>query len=141
MKKVIALTTACLALLLAGCQSAQPKLEDSQLSSVTGTISYRERIALPPHALVTVTLQDVSLADAPAKLIAKHRFETNGYQVPYEFELSYDKNKIDERHHYSVSARIEVDGQLRFISDTMNSVITDNDNTENISIHLVSVSR
>ncbi len=141
MKKVIAFAAACLAMLLTGCQSSQPLLQESQLSSVTGSISYRERIALPSHALVTVTIQDVSLADAPAKVIAKHRFETNGYQVPYEFELSYDKSKIDARHRYSVSVRIEVDGQLRFISDTMNSVITDSDNTDNIAIQLVSVGR
>lgn len=36
------------------------------MKTITGTVAYRERIALPPNAVVTVTLEDVSLADAPS---------------------------------------------------------------------------
>ncbi len=43
----------------------------SATSKVTGSITYRERIALPPSAVVAVKLVDVSLADAPAVLIAE----------------------------------------------------------------------
>src|SRR3990172_1248087 len=38
-------------------------------SAVTGTASYRERIALPPDAVFEATLEDVSRADAPAEVI------------------------------------------------------------------------
>src|SRR5262249_16943328 len=34
---------------------------------VTGTVSYRQRIALTPEAVITVTLVDQSRADAPAE--------------------------------------------------------------------------
>ncbi|NMU26748.1 lipo-like protein, partial [Vibrio parahaemolyticus] len=78
-------------------------------------VAYRERIALPPNAVVTIALEDVSLADAPAKVLAKQTFETEGKQVPLSFELSYDSNEIKPNHRYSVRARIEVDGKLRFI--------------------------
>jgi len=40
-------------------------------SMVTGTISYRERIALPADAVVLVQLRDVSLMDVTAKLISE----------------------------------------------------------------------
>lgn len=141
MKKVFAIVASCFTLLLVGCQSPSQALDESQLSSVTGTISYRERIALPADAVVTVTLQDVSLADAPAEVIAKHRFVSNGEQVPFEFNLAYDKNKIESRHRYSVSARIEVNGQLRFISDSVNSVITDSEQTHHVNVRLIGVGR
>ncbi|MEL7292085.1 MAG: YbaY family lipoprotein [Pseudomonadota bacterium] len=124
---------------LVGCQTSEQKQPQSKIDNITGTIAYRERIALPDDAVITVTLQDISLADAPAKVIAKHRFESNGAQVPFEFDLAYDMQKIDARHRYSLSARIEVDGQLRFITDTVYPVITDDAHTESVALRLVGV--
>lgn len=139
MRKVFALlTSAMLIFTLVGCQTPQEE-SSAKVDKVTGTLAYRERIALPKDALVTVTLQDVSLADAPAKTIAKHRFETNGYQVPYEFDLAFHTNKIKPNHRYSVSASIEVNGQLRFITDSTYPVITDSDNTRSVNLMLISV--
>lgn len=140
MKKALTLlVTAFLGLTLLGCQAPEKPVEEVKVDAVTGTIAYRERIALPENALVTVTLQDVSLADAPAKIIAKHRFETGGTQVPLEFDLAFDPKKIQARHTYSVSARIEVDGRLRFISDTIYPVITDQHQTSNVDMVLIGV--
>ena len=52
---------------------------------VTGSVTYRERIALPPTAVVQVRLVDVSRADAPAVLIAeqviRHRRTTGSFRV------------------------------------------------------------
>jgi len=140
MKKVLTLIISTfLGLTMLGCQSPEKPAEETKVSSITGTISYRERIALPKHALVTVTLQDVSLADAPAQVIAKHRFETSGIQVPVEFDLAFDPRKIQARHTYSVSARIEVDGRLRFITDTTYPVITDPHQTSHVDMMLIGV--
>jgi Type III secretion system lipoprotein chaperone (YscW) len=36
---------------------------------VSGWVSYRQRVALPPGAVVTVRLSDVSRADAPSTVI------------------------------------------------------------------------
>ncbi|MBD1564006.1 YbaY family lipoprotein [Vibrio sp. S12_S33] len=140
MKKAwLLIVSAALGLVLVGCQSS-PKLSSAKpIQTITGTVAYRERIALPDHTLVTVTLQDVSLADAPAPIIAKHRFETNGMQVPFEFDLAFDSRKIDARHTYSVSARIEIDGKLRFITDTHYAVITDENNTKHVNLRLIGV--
>lgn len=138
MNKVFMLVAAIFsAIVLGGCQSSEPA--QGAVASVTGTVAYRERIALPQDAVVTVTLQDVSLADAPAKIIAKHRFETNGAQVPFEFDLAYHTAKIDPRHRYSVSARIEVNGKLRFITDTSYPVITDANKTNKVDLRLIGV--
>jgi putative lipoprotein len=110
---------------------------EASMKTITGTVAYRERIALPPHAVVTVALEDVSLADAPAKVLAKQTFETEGKQVPLAFELSYNSNDIKPNHRYSLRARIEVDGKLRFINDTSTPVITDAEQTHEANIRLV----
>ncbi|MFM2590404.1 YbaY family lipoprotein [Vibrio sp. TBV020] len=140
MKKALAfISSLVLGVVLVGCQSEPAKTEQPAVESITGTLAYRERIALPEDAIVTITLQDISLADAPAKVIAKHRFETAGSQVPFEFELAYDPAKIEARHRYSVSARIEVNGKLKFITDTSYPVVTDAAQTDNVDLRLVGV--
>jgi putative lipoprotein len=81
-------------------------------------------MAMPANALLTVQLQDVSLADVPAAVIAEQKIEFAGKQVPLPFELHYDRAKIDRSHTYSVSARITVDGQLKFLNTSAHRVIT-----------------
>ena len=97
------------------------RVEPSPL--VTGSVLYRERIALPPEATLTVRLVDVSRMDAPAVLLGEQVVTPTG-QVPIPFEISYDPAQIDERMSYAVQARIEVGGQLMFISTQAYPVIT-----------------
>lgn len=88
-----------------------------------GTVSYRERIALPPHALLEVRLLDVSLADAPSKTLAVTRVKTR-HQMPIPYRLRYDEARIRSGRSYALQARIIVDGKLWFISTTRHSVFT-----------------
>ena len=116
-----------LLLLFAGCSAASVVPETgvgTAGSRVTGSVTYRERIALPPSAVITVRLVDVSRADAPAELLAEQVIHTAGRQVPFEFVLEYDAARIQPTHTYAVQARVEDGGRLLFISDTMNPVIT-----------------
>ena len=109
--------------LLAACATIPPA---EQPVSVTGSITYRERMALPPTAQVEVTLADVSLMDAPSKTIARQSFTADGRQVPFAFSLTVDQRQLDPRHSYAVSARItDASGRLMFITDTRNSVTFD----------------
>ena len=107
---------------LPGAATATP--QPAATASVTGTVIYRERIALPPNAAVRVALQDISLADAPAIVLSEQLIVTGGRQVPIPFALDYDPAAIDPRLTYAVSARITVDGQLLFTSTTATLVIT-----------------
>ncbi|MCH8309538.1 MAG: YbaY family lipoprotein, partial [Chloroflexi bacterium] len=92
-------------------------------ATVTGTITYRERIALTPDAVVEVKLLDVSRADAPAITIGEQIIENPG-QVPVAFEIEYNPTDIDERFTYAIGARITESGELAFSNDTRHSVIT-----------------
>ena len=93
--------------------------------TVSGTLSYLLRMALPPNAVIEVQLEDVTLADAPVKVIAEERITLGERQVPVTFELKYDPAKIEAKHKYAVSARILVDGELRFINDQAYPVLTE----------------
>lgn len=111
-----------LGLSLAACATTPAE----QPVTVTGSITYRERMALPPTAQVEVTLADVSLMDAPSKMIAQQAFTADGRQVPFSFSLTVDQRPLDPRHSYAVSARIsDASGKLMFITDTRNSVTFD----------------
>jgi putative lipoprotein len=91
---------------------------------VSGTVTYRERIALDPAAEIQVQLLDVSRMDAPSVVLAEQRIKANGKQVPFAYELKVDAARIDPRMRYAVSARISRGDQLLFINDTQYSVLT-----------------
>ena len=90
---------------------------------VTGTITYRERMALGPDATVEVELRDVSLQDAPSVTVAKVTITSPG-QVPISFEIEYDASSIDDRATYAVRATINDRGQMLFTNTTAYDVIT-----------------
>jgi putative lipoprotein len=117
------LTVLALGVLACAAGASTPAPTPSARATVTGSVTYRERMALPPGATVTVRLQDVSRADAPAEVLAEQVIVPTT-QVPIPFVLEYDPARIDARHRYSVGARIEVDGKLWFVSDTHNGVLT-----------------
>ncbi|MBV2142724.1 META domain-containing protein [Falsochrobactrum sp. TDYN1] len=83
---------------------------------VSGKVLYRERIALPPEAHLTVQLNDISHADAPAKTIAETRIETvQGSPLP--FAISFDADQIKPGHSYALQARITAGDTLWFVND------------------------
>ncbi|MFN8534469.1 MAG: YbaY family lipoprotein [Dehalococcoidia bacterium] len=114
--------------------SAQPQ--------VTGTLSYRQRIALPPDALVRIQIIDVSIADRAATVVGEQVFNTDGAQVPFDFAVSYPASAIEENRRYSIAARItDGNGRLLFINDTIVPVITGGAPTSGIDLVLAMVSR
>jgi len=98
-------------------------IDESHTATVSGTVNYRERIALTPEAVVLVQLLDVSLADASAKQIAIQTIKPK-HQVPIPFELIYDPADIDERMTYAVRATIREGGRLLFTTDRHYPVLT-----------------
>ncbi len=84
-------------------------------SQISGSINYRQRSALSPRAVVKIQLQDVSLMDVAAKVIASTTLDKPG-QVPIRFTLPYDARQIEPRHRYAMQVRIEENDQLLFIN-------------------------
>jgi uncharacterized lipoprotein YbaY/heat shock protein HslJ len=108
----------CAIALLGACSTSDPQsgILAAPAATITGTATYRERMMLPPSAMLEVTLEDVSRADAPADIIALNQIQAvKG--PPYSFALPYDPARINPAHRYNVRARITADGQLMFQSD------------------------
>jgi len=84
---------------------------------VSGTATYRERMALPPDAVFEATLEDVSRADTAAEVVASTRVTSPA--APIGFAITVDSARIDSRRRYVVRGRITSNGQLLFTSDTV----------------------
>jgi putative lipoprotein len=96
--------TAALCLLSAGQAAA---------GTVTGSLYYLERIALPPDAVLEVVVADVSLADVPAKTLGRTTMAPAG-QAPITFQVHYDDSAVQSSRRYAVRATIRVAGGLLY---------------------------
>lgn len=105
---------------------------------VAGTVTYRQRSALPPGAVLTVRIVDVSRQDASGTMIAQRQIETGGRQAPFPFDLAFDPDKINPRSQYAVQAEIRDQNRLLFINDTRYPVITQG-NPKSVEIVVVPV--
>ena len=117
-----------LALTLAACAPIGPSATPGagrDMAVVNVTATYRERILLPPGHVLTVRVEDVSLADAPSRVLAEHREPLEGRAPPYQATLGFPRSQIDPRHTYAVRAEIrDAAGALRFTTDTRHAVLT-----------------
>jgi putative lipoprotein len=100
---------------------AAPDHSQAAEQTISGKVIYRERIALPPNAVVTVRLADISLADAPAAVVSEQKITPRG-QVPIPFELKFDSSSIQKKASYALQARITVDDKLMFINDEHHAI-------------------
>lgn len=84
---------------------------------VEGQAVYRERIMPPPGAMLIVTLEDVSRADAPAIEIAKvQRLVTSG--PPFGWRLGYDPTLAGAPNRMNLRASIVSPAGLWMTTDT-----------------------
>jgi putative lipoprotein len=91
---------------------------------VTGTASYRERIALPAGAVLRVTLLDVSLVDAPERVIVERALRPAG-QVPIPFALEFAREEIVRERRYALrAALLGPDGRTLFATPAAVPVLT-----------------
>jgi putative lipoprotein len=101
-----------LGVLILGAAMASPALAEPL--TVTGEVTYRERIALPADAILRVQLVDIAApADAPARIDAEGAIAAGG-QVPLTFTLNFDDRVIEPGHDYALVAEISSAGAVWF---------------------------
>lgn len=116
---------------------ALPVLASAQdANTVSGTITYRDRVALPANAVVTVQIARV-YADRGPEIIAEQSFATNGAQPPLAYSIAYDPARIDQNASYTVQSDISVNNQVRYSTNTIVPVITSGAPTQNVTMVLV----
>lgn len=127
-----------LAVVLFSCDSSAGPTRQTpgEEGVVRGTVSYRERVALPPDALVEVWIADVSPLILAQSLLAETTVSSEGRQVPIPFELRYDPSRVVADHDYAVKAAIRSAGEILFATETGAPVITKGNPTE-VDLRLV----
>jgi putative lipoprotein len=115
---------------------AVPAASSAAEQVVRGEVVYRERIALPPGALVTVQLADVSLADAPAAIITEQKIAPSG-QSPIPFELKFAASAIQSKSTYALQAKITFDDQIMFMAPERHEVDPLADTPQTVVVTLV----
>ncbi len=117
--------------LLSGCATSDAIVE------IQGEVWYKERIALPSEAVISIKVQDVSLMDAPAIVIAE--FERSNVSTPTPFQFLINRDQFEAGHTYTIGARISLDDKLMFINEQAYKV--DLDSSEPMSVLLQKVAR
>lgn len=108
--------------MVAGC-ATQPAVPEKTLATLEGTITYRQRVALSPEAIVKVWLQDVSKMDAVAEVLDEVEIRSPG-QMPIAFRVKYDPERIVASHRYTLLVKIYEGDRTRFLNATSYPVIT-----------------
>jgi putative lipoprotein len=75
-----------------------------------GEVTYRERVALPETAVLSIELVDLALPDRPRLSVSA---PTGAGQVPLAFTLTFEESLILPQHDYALNAEISA-GDLRF---------------------------
>jgi putative lipoprotein len=119
--------------LLAGCnqpgnnQSAggqaqgngQPAAEAPIPSSITGSVTLKDPVAVNPGAKLDLKLVDVANPEVP---VAEKSVDVSG-SPPFQFQLDLDPAKIDRKRAYTVNA-VLTDGERRFLAGLQTPVLT-----------------
>jgi len=112
---------------------------DNEQSSatITGTITYLQRIALPTGTmklqvqLVDISKQDIAVVTLGEQIIPLEQ------QVPIPFAVTYKPKDILPTHRYAIQARItELDGTLWFTTTSVYLVITNGNPRSDVEVIL-----
>lgn len=121
---VLAATSIGAAAILCACTTTAPLTTDV-MRTVEVNATYRERILLTTGHKLTVTLEDVSLADAQSVELNRVEVVLDDRTPPYRVHLEVPQSRLVNNHDYAVRAEIrDPNGNLRFTTDTRHSVLT-----------------
>lgn len=131
------LTGAALTVALAGCADKGQDVPTATLASqvagqkstlrqpnVSGSVYIRQKVALPPNAVLTVTLSDASAANMPSKIISQRAVRTDGKQAPFNFILPFNPSDIQPGARILLSAAVTIDGKMVFITEVVKPAVT-----------------
>jgi putative lipoprotein len=127
---IASFATLVLALALGGCTGNGPTEVDvtsvspAPASRVSGTVAYRERMALPADATVDLWITDIGSGVVTMAILGETTVPANGRQVPLPFELAIDPSRVNADRPYGIRAVIRAGGQTVFETREATPVLT-----------------
>src|SRR5262245_30451671 len=128
--------------LLCVALSATPLVaeEKPEKAKLTGTVECKDRGEFTPETVARITIEDVSVADAPAKVIAETTVkDLKAFPIP--FVIEYDPAAIKPRARYALRVRIETGKRLDFINDTSIPVLSNSAPAKDVKAPVIKVKR
>lgn len=110
----------------------------SQTYTVSGTVSYRERLILPADAVVVARLEDITKGQTYPVVISEQRISPNS-AGPTRFALPYVYGEVNPQANYVVTAWVEQGGRVLFRNAKLYQVITKGSPTSNVNVELEQV--
>ena len=118
MKCNLLLASGAFAMSLSACATIPPAPESSEVvmvETITGTLSYRERIALPPEAQVEIVVSDITLGRNQELILSRTMNTIGQASPPIPFSIDVSKLNLSDGPHYGLRAFIrEPDGTIMF---------------------------
>lgn len=98
--------------------AATPARADGEepLLTISGELTYLQRIALPDDAVAIVELKPADAADG-ASVTAEEIIPLRGRQVPVAFELKVERARLDSEKSYILRGGIREGSRLRWLSE------------------------
>jgi uncharacterized lipoprotein YbaY len=136
-----AVAAGAVALLLSEGGAAFAQKDDkSKKGKVSGTIEFKGEARFEADTVARVTLQDVSLADAPAKKVGEQVIK-DLKKFPIPFEVEYAPAAIEQGHTYAVQVRIETKDRLDYLNDTRVEVISRGKPAKDVKVPVIRVKK
>lgn len=118
----IALLSAALIVMAAGCRSASNTPEAPRLPSISGTISLGDTTSVPETAVLAVRLVDLGRDDA-ARVVVEQLVSKPG-EFPFRFRIFYNTSSIDFARDYGIEAIVTQSGRPLWIPSQPAPVLT-----------------
>lgn len=93
-------------------------------AKITGTVTYEQRMALAPEAVIDVTFSDATKLNTAPIQLGHQSAPSAGKQVPIPFEIVYDGRQIVSDHEYIVEAKIRLNDRVLFATERPIPVLT-----------------
>ncbi|WP_319583212.1 YbaY family lipoprotein [uncultured Pseudodesulfovibrio sp.] len=115
------LAAALILALLGGCTAAStrqntataPEPSANARATLKVSVSYRERMLLPPGCTLFLELENISQLNPKDNEITSAFIPVKA-APPFKVVMKYDPDKIVKQLHYAVTARIQLNGQVLF---------------------------
>jgi uncharacterized lipoprotein YbaY len=119
---------------LAACGNGGPSVEPT--SRLIGTITHRERVALPPGSTLEIRLEDA----ADARTVASETMQTADRQVPIPFTLEFERDALQPDREYVVRAAIRApSGEVLFSTPADQQPLENPNTTGRVELEVAAV--
>jgi putative lipoprotein len=110
----------------------------ARAGTIDGQAHFPAGTTLPAEAVFEVMIEDISIADAPARVLAQRRITPPG-PPPIPFSIRYRDGDVDPWARYSLRATVRHRGRLLFTTDTITPVL--DGSVESAVVRLIPVPR